>query len=273
MANWAPTNVDNQQAIAFSTGDPTVFTLEGVDWSSLLSNPSTEIEVSMGAQQPFNMDMQAMQYQQFANVFSSFDTSHIEGVSSTQTAYSTSGGPSRAISPVQTAASPAFFSNAQAPTPFSHSSSSASPPAQGIMTPVTPSYYTNTLETARTTSGPSVTGSQQSHPSFGQEAYQQYFNFDDSIGPLDTSPTALRTIDTNPSPPRIVSSSVESMMTPVSQGSSPTQHAAYAPPPGAAHVGTRRVAASWKPPRPEPDSPIGDSSGPGWQYPAISTRS
>lgn len=246
MNGWgAQPSLDLQHATAFATGDPSIFTLEGFDFDSLLQNPSAEIEVSMGAQQmPYGDEAQAAQYQQFASLFGSYDFSQPDA-HTTQSNVARS----REVSPTQGIA-PAFFGNA-VQTPSSRSSS-ASVPHNGA----SPSTYVND---GRVHSGMSsgAVSQQSSHPSYGAE-YQQYFNLDanSSLGELDTHIT----------PPRAAS---RAGSTPSSKGPSPTQHTSYAPPPGAFQAGTRRVAASWKPPRPEPDSPVSPTSS--WPYP-VSAR-
>lgn len=263
-AGWmgnGPPNV--QQATAFATGDPAVYSLEGLDFRSLLENPLGEIELSLGPQQvPYQMERQSAAYAQFAHLFGSYDYSQTNVASPQQVTSNGNGStvPSRVMSPVEAPPPPAFFSN------------DIVPQQQSLIPSEPPSpFFVDNIQGSRASSSapsPSVFHHphQQQHvvPSFGQE-FQQYFNFDaqSDMGSLDHSSISPRSTSGH-------SHSIPGLEHNV-HGTSPTHHAPYVPPLGAAHVGSRRVAGSWKPPQPEADSQNEHSPSGTWPY--VSARS
>jgi hypothetical protein len=264
-------NTDVQHVTAFATGDPSIFSLEGLDFNSFLDDSPNEVEVSMGTQEmPFPLDLQTAPYAQLANLFGTYDCPDLSGVSLSQTTDNTSAGPSRTRSPLQLAAPPAFFSHASE-TPLSRASSSSSAPQQNAMSPVTPqSFLGDSVQGSRSSSGASSFAypqQQQVHSSYGQDAFQQYFNFDaySSLAPLDNNTTP---------PPPAAPSHPQTMpvITHTSQSTSPPQHAPYTPPPAYVHTGARRVAGSWKSRRSEGSSPVEHSPTGTWPYP-VTARS
>jgi hypothetical protein len=262
-------NTDLQHATAFATGDPSIFSLEGFDFNNFLHGSSGEIEVSMGTQEmPFSYNLQSAPYAQLANLFGTYDYTGLSGASSSQDNSGT--GASRNLSPVQVAAPPSFFSSNTPETPVSHASSSPTVPQQNGMSPITPqSFFNSGVEDSPSSSGVSSFGfpqQQQVHSSYGSDAFQQYFDFDahSSLSPLDTNTTPPR-----PAPP----SQSQTMMTHNSHRTSPPQHTSYAPPSAAAYTGSRRVAASWNPPRSGPDSPIEHSPTGAWPSYPVTARS
>jgi hypothetical protein len=250
-------NVDIHNAAAFSRDDPSHYSVGDLNLDTFVNEPG-EIEVSMGIQQmPYSLDLQSAPYAQFANLFSTFDYADLGNASLSQTTDNTNMDPSQIVAP------PSFFNNPPE-TPTSRSSSSSAAPQQIAPSPITPqSFFNNGVESSLTSS----TGSsyavpqqqqqqQQVHPSYGQDVFQQYINFD-ALSPPD-----------NITPPRPAPASRSQTMPAEnhnSQRTSPPQ-APYAPPSAASHVGTRRVGGSWRP-RPESDSPLEQSPTGLWAYP------
>jgi hypothetical protein len=260
--------MDVSHATAFATSDPSIFSLEGLDFNTFLEDSPGEIELSMGTHVPFPLDLQSAPYAQLASLFDTYD--YVDLNDASQTTDNTSAGPSRTISSTQIAAPPAFFSHEQQ-TPSSRSSSSSTVPQQSAISPVTSqSFFNHGSRTSSSTSSFELPQQQQIHTSYGQESLQQYFNFDvhSNISPLDLNTT----------PPRPDAPSHSNMISTMSYHSQrtsppqPPQHTPYTPPSAVAHTGTRRVAASWKPPRPDADSPIEHSPTEMWPYP-VSARS
>lgn len=225
----------------------------------------------MGTQQmPFSFNLPSAPYAQLANLFGTYDYTGLSGASSSQTTDNSGAGASHNLSPMQIAAPPSFFSSNTPVTPMSRASSSPTVPQQNGMSPVTPqSFFNPGVDDSRLSSGASpfaLPQQQQVHSSYGSDAFQQYFDFDahSSLSPLDTNTTPPR-----PAPP----SQSQMMMTHHSHRTSPPQHAPYAPPSAAAYTGSRRVAASWNPPRSGPDSPIEHSPTGAWPSYPVTARS
>jgi hypothetical protein len=240
--------------------DPTNYSMGELDLNTFVDAPG-EIEVAMGVQQMPYPDVQsAAPYAQLANLFSTYDYADLIDATSSQITDNNIAGPS------QIAAPPSFFSNPPA-TPTSRAPSSSTAPQQSAMSPITPqSFFDNGVESSRTPSiGSSYAAPQQqqeTHSSCAQDVFQQYINFDAfaALSPLDDNTTPPR-----PAPPS--QSQTMPMSTHSSQRTSPSQ-GPYTPPSAAStHVGIRRVAGSWRPPRSEPDSPTEQSPTGAWAYP------
>lgn len=199
----------------------------------------------------------AEQYAYFASLF---DYSQLDGTSLPQATNVGSTVSSRVMSPVDNTPALSFFNGG-----MESQMSLNTGPRQDVISLVTPSSYANDMfQDSSPSSGAPSPASHQQHPSFGQEAFHQYFNLDiqGDLAPLDFDLTSPR------------STSGHSQSIPVldhnSQRMSPTQ-ASYVPPGGAAHSGTRRVAGSWRPPCVESDSHVERSSSGTWSYP-VATR-
>lgn len=215
--------------------------------------------MALAPAQSYSDPQAAAQYAYFASLFTEYDYSQPNGGSPPHATDGGSGGSSGVMSPVETVAASNFFNDdvSQVTLP--------TVTQQGVMSPVTPSpFMNNMIQGSHTSSGaPSPTAPlQQQHiiPSFGQETFQQYFNFDI---PADMS------LDLNATSPRSTHGFSQPM--PVvdynSQRTSPTQQIPYVPPVGAAHSGARRVGGSWRPPQPEFDSQAEHSPAGTWPYP------
>lgn len=259
-------------ATAFATGDPSIFSLEGIDFNAMVENPMGEIEVSLGTQMPFTFDPQAAEsFANFAQMFENFDYNQsLDFLQGDDNATGSLDPSSRAVS-AHHATTPAYYTNApETPMPRV---SSATPQFNSLMSPATsPPFYNDDGAQASTSRATSISSyptpqdhSQSVHTSYGQDAFQQYFNLD-AQEPVETTPS--RHVSANMYPQQ---QEMQQYMAHDTQRTSPPQQqqAQYAPPMGAAHVGSRRVGASWKPPRPEPDSPIDHSPTETWTYPVL----
>jgi hypothetical protein len=184
---------DAMRALLSVTGDQSIFQLDNFDPNTLLSNPSGEIEVSMGQPAPYPFDST------FIPDFSGFD--------------------------------------------FSGSSTTASQTTAAGQSPTD-----EVAEYASFLSG---------HANYSSLDYESY-NADDFIN-FDGFPTLN---------PAVSPADMPTTSQPLEQTSEMPQPTPYAPPAGAAHSSTRRVAGSWKPSFAISDSPIEVSPPRSWGVPA-----
>ena len=244
-------------ATAFATGDPAIFALEGLDFAALLDHPQGELEVSMGAQMPYEFDPQAADaFAGFAQMFADFDYAQPfdfgqggDGQGDGQ------GGQEQGR----------VVSAQHASTPVAYYPEPASRVPSGVATPAaSPPFYGNASRT------PSA--AQSVHTSYGQDAFQQYFNLD---APGDPSPPGSRHVSASaypqPAPPGSRHASGSMYPPPEAQYVPQEQQQQYAPP-VVTNAGARRVGASWKPPRVEDDSPLDHAPAEAWTYP-VAARS
>ncbi|KAF7968047.1 hypothetical protein HWV62_32112 [Athelia sp. TMB] len=284
-------------ATAFATGDPAIFALEGLDFAALLERPQGPLEVSMGAQMPYDFAGAGGEGDGFAGLaqmFAEFEYAGpfdfgagvVGGEGGEQgggQGQGQGGGQGRQVSAQHASTPAAYYPDPDTPA--------ASPP-----------FY----EAASRT------------PSYGQDAFTQYFNLDASepsppgsrhasgaYAPPEMQPQsrhasgAYAQPEMQPqsrhasgayAPPEMQSTSrhASGSMYPPPEALPPSRHASasmypspeppqYIPqeqhqqqqytPPVVTNAGARRVGASWKPPRAEDDAPLE-----AWAYP-VAARS